>query len=80
MQNAVFYKYGDIIDITSSSMNIPISKPIAFLWDFLGKESDDLLQEDMYSQENYGVIRFEQDQISVFLKDIDGKEILSVKI
>ncbi len=77
---AGFYKDGDIIEITSSSMNKPISKPIAFLWDFLGKESDDLLQGDMYSQENYGVIRFEQDQISVFLKDIDGKEILSVKI
>lgn len=77
---AGFYKDGDIIEITSSSMNKPISKPLAFLWDFLGKESDDLLQGDMYSQENYGVIRFEQDQISVFLKDIDGKEILSVKI
>ena len=77
---AGFYKDGDIIEITSSSMNKPISKPIAFLWDFLGKESDDLLQGEMYSQENYGVIRFEQEQISVFLKDIDGKEILSVKI
>ena len=77
---AGFYKDGDIIEITSSSMNKPISKPIAFLWDFFGKESDDLLQGEMYSQENYGVIRFEKDLISVFLKDIDGKEILSVKI
>ena len=77
---AGFYKDGDIIEITSSSMNKPISKPVAFLWDFLGKESDDLLQGEMYSQENYGVIRFEQDQITIFLKDIDGKEILSVNI
>ena len=77
---AGFYKDGDIIEITSSSMNKPISKPIAFLWDFLDKETDDLLQGEMYSQENYGVIRFKKDQISVFLKDIDGKEILSVKI
>ena len=61
-------------------MNKPISKPIAILWDFLDKETDDLLQGEMYSQENYGVIRFKKDQISVFLKDIDGKEILSVKI
>ena len=78
--NLGFYKDGDIIEITSSSMNKPNSKPITFLWDFLSKESDDLLQGEMYYQENYGIIRFEQDQISVFLKDIDGKEILSVKI
>ena len=66
--------------MTSSSMNKPISKPIAWLWDFFYKETDELLQGEMYSQENYGILKFERDKISVSLKDIQGREILSIDI
>jgi len=77
---AGLYKDGRIIEMTSSSMNKPISKPISMLWDLLHKETDDLLQGDMYSQENYGIIKFNKNKISVTLKDIKGEEILSVEI
>jgi alkaline phosphatase D len=77
---AGLYKDGKIIEMTSSSMNKPISKPIAWLWDFLYKETDELLQGEMYSQENYGILKFERDKISVSLKDIQGREILSIDI
>ncbi len=77
---AGLYKDGRIIEMTSSSMNKPISKPITMLWDLLSKETDDLLQGDMYSRENYGIIKFNKNKISVALKDIKGEEILSVEI
>ena len=77
---AGLYKDGKIIEMTSSSMNKPISKPIAWLWDFLYKETDELLQGEMYSQENYGILKFEKDKISVSLKDIQGREVLSIDI
>ena len=77
---AGLYKDGEIIEMTSSSMNKPISKPIAWLWDFLYKETDELLQGEMYSQENYGILKFERDKISVSLKDMQGTEILSIEI
>jgi alkaline phosphatase D len=77
---AGLYKDGRIIEMTSSSMNKPISKPITMLWDLLSKETDDLLQGDMYSRENYGIIKFNKNKISVTLKDIKGEEILSVEI
>ena len=77
---AGLYKDGEIIEMTSSSMNKPISKPIAWLWDFLYKETDELLQGEMYSQENYGILKFEKDKISVSLKDIQGREVLSIDI
>jgi len=34
----------------------------------------------MYSRENYGIIKFNKNKISVALKDIKGEEILSVEI
>ena len=63
--------------MTSSSMNKPISRPFRFIWDLLFKETDDLLNGEMYYGENYGVLTIGANQnLMLELKGIDGELIL----
>ena len=66
--------------MTSSSMNKPISKPIAKLWDIFLKEKDEFLIGEMYSRENYGILSIDKEKIVLNLKDIDGNTIISEEI
>ena len=77
---AGLYKTGNIIEMTSSSMNKPISRPIAKLWDIFLKEKDEFLIGEMYSRENYGILSIDKEKIVLNLKDIDGNTIISEEI
>lgn len=77
---AGLYKTGNIIEMTSSSMNKPISRPIAKLWDIFLKEKDEFLIGEMYSRENYGILSIDEEKIVLNLKDIDGNTIISEEI
>ena len=78
---AGLYKKENIIEITSSSLNKPISRPLSMIWDIFSKESDELLIRDMYYQENYGLLKIlPNKKMIIQLKDMEGKEIFSYKI
>ena len=77
---AGLYKTGNIVEMTSSSMNKPISRPIAKLWDIFLKEKDEFLIGEMYSRENYGILSIDKEKIVLNLKDIDGNTIISEEI
>ena len=78
---AGLYKKDNIIEITSSSLNKPISRPLSMIWDIFSKESDELLIRDMYYQENYGLLKMlPNKKMIIQLKDMEGKEIFSYKI
>tara|TARA_B110000305_G_scaffold53029_1_gene58203 strand:+ start:17814 stop:18791 length:978 start_codon:yes stop_codon:yes gene_type:complete len=67
---AGIYKYGDIFEVTSSSINVPSSRKSS-------SETDLLLMGDMYTSENYGFILIDgvQKKVSIGLKDIKGNVI-----
>tara|TARA_Y100000994_G_scaffold196111_1_gene165741 strand:- start:210 stop:1208 length:999 start_codon:yes stop_codon:yes gene_type:complete len=78
---AGLYKKDNIIEITSSSLNKPISRPLSMIWDIFSKESDELLIRDMYYQENYGLLKIlPNKKMIIQLKDMEGKEIFSYKM
>ena len=78
---AGLYKKDNIIEITSSSLNKPISRPLSMIWDIFSKESDELLIRDMYYRENYGLLKIlPNKKMIIQLKDMEGKEIFSYKM
>ena len=78
---AGLYKKDNIIEMTSSSLNKPISRPLSMIWDIFSKESDELLIRDMYYQENYGLLKIlPNKKMIIQLKDMEGKEIFSYKM
>ena len=77
---AGLYEMGKITEMTSSSMNKPISKYLARIWNLLNKESDKLLKGEMYTQENYGVLTFKKGRVEISLKNLDGETIIFKKI
>ena len=78
---AGLYEKDNIIEITSSSLNKPISRPLSMIWDIFSKESDELLIRDMYYQENYGLLKIlPNKKMIIQLKDMEGKEIFSYKM
>ena len=78
---AGLYKKDNIIEMTSSSLNKPISRPLSIIWDIFSKESDPLLISDMYYKENYGVLKILPDKkMTIQLKDLNGNEVFSYKM
>ena len=78
---AGLYEKDNIIEMTSSSLNKPISRPLSMIWDIFSKESDELLIRDMYYRENYGLLKIlPNKKMIIQLKDMQGKEIFSYKI
>jgi len=78
---AGLYEKDNIIEMTSSSLNKPISRPLSMIWDIFSKESDELLIRDMYYQENYGLLKIlPNKKMIIQLKDMEGKEIFSYKM
>jgi len=77
---AGLYEKGKITEMTSSSMNKPISRYLVRIWNLLNKESDELLKGEMYTQENYGVLSFKKGRIEIFLKNLEGETIIYKKI
>ena len=84
------YKKGNLIELTSSSLNKPTSaarriKKLRFVPNFLKKElieTDEYLVTKIYNYENFGLIKIKSDtkDIEISLNDIDGKIIFSNKI
>ena len=78
---AGLYEKDNIIEMTSSSLNKPISRPLSMIWDIFSKESDELLIRDMYYRENYGLLKIlPNKKMIIQLKDMEGNEIFSYKI
>ena len=78
---AGLYEKDNIIEMTSSSLNKPISRPLSVIWDIFSKESDELLIRDMYYRENYGLLKIlPNKKMIIQLKDMEGKEIFSYKM
>ena len=78
---AGLYEKDNIIEMTSSSLNKPISRPLSLIWDIFSKESDELLIRDMYYRENYGLLKIlPNKKMIIQLKDMEGKEIFSYKM
>ncbi len=76
---AGIYKKGDVIELTSSSMNKPLPNYISKIWDLLNKETDAYLIGDMYYPENYGILSINKNgEILIELKDINGKTYNSI--
>ena len=84
------YKKGNLIELTSSSLNKPTSaarriKKLRFVPNFLKKElieTDEYLITKIYNYENFGLIKInsETKDIVISLNDIDGNTIFSNKI
>ena len=84
------YKKGNLIELTSSSLNKPTSaarriKKLRFVPDSLKKElieTDEYLVTKIYNYENFGLIKInsETKDIEISLNDIDGNTIFSNKI
>ncbi len=75
---AGLYKKGDIIELTSSSMNKPLPSYLSKIWDLISKETDIYLIDDMFYPENYGTLSINEDgEVSVKLKDLNGKTVSS---
>ncbi len=62
------YQYKDIIEITASSLNKGI---------FPSYETDNLLVGETHTQNNYGLIEIDNNNLSIFLKDENMKELES---
>ena len=63
----------NLIEITSSSLNKPLPKWLATLWDSTKKETDEFLLGEMFYQANYGIIKLSKDKkITIQLKDEDA--------
>ena len=78
---AGIYKKGDVIELTSSSMNKPLRNYISKIWDLLNKETDAHLIGDMYYPENYGILSINKNgEILIELKDINGKTYNSIEL
>jgi alkaline phosphatase D len=78
---AAIYKKGNLIEMTSSSMNKPVSKPLSFFSNLIFSESDKYLISDIYESENYGLIIFNDDKnVEIILKDLDGVTISKYKV
>ena len=84
------YKKGNLIELTSSSLNKPTSaarriKKLRYAPNFLKKElieTDEYLVTKIYNYENFGLIKInsETKDIEISLNDIDGNTIFSNKI
>ena len=78
---AAIYKKGNLIEMTSSSMNKPVSKPLSFFSNLIFGESDKYLISDIYESENYGLIIFNDDKnVEIILKDLEGGTISKYKV
>ena len=66
---AGIYKKNGIIEITSSSMNKPGSS---------FNETDNYLIGKTYPQENYGFLEIFKNTIQIKIKDVDGKDLVTV--
>ena len=78
---AAIYKKGNLIEMTSSSMNKPVSKPLSFFSNLIFSESDKYLIGDIYESENYGLIIFNDDKnVEIILKDLEGGTISKYKV
>ena len=78
---AAIYKKGNLIEMTSSSMNKPVSKPLSFFSNLIFGESDKYLISDIYESENYGLIIFNDNKnVEIILKDLDGGTISKYKV
>ena len=70
---AGIYNMDNLIEITSSSLNRPLPKWLATLWDSTKKETDEFLLGEMFYQTNYGIIKLSKDKkITIQLKDEDA--------
>ena len=75
---AGLYKKGNVIELTSSSMNKPLPAYLSKIWDLISKETDTYLIDDMFYPENYGTLSIDEDgEVSVKLKDLNGKTVSS---
>ena len=75
---AGLYKKGNVIELTSSSMNKPLPAYLSKIWDLISKETDTYLIDDMFYPENYGTLSINEDgEVSVKLKDLNGKTVSS---
>ena len=66
------YKYGDLYELTASSMNKPVK----------GHETDSMLLGETHPQENYGIIKIntKTSKITLELKDLHGTLLESTSI
>ncbi|MBK49455.1 MAG: phosphatase [Chloroflexi bacterium] len=62
------YKKGNLYEITSSSLNKPLPRLVAAVWN----ETDPLLLGKMHYNMNYGLIKINSRNIKMFLKDEKG--------
>jgi len=78
---AGLYRKGNIIELTSSSMNKPLPSYLSKIWDLISKETDTNLIDDMFYPENYGTLSFgPKGSLVISLKDIEGKIVNSVEM
>ncbi len=78
---AGLYKKGNVIELTSSSMNKPLPAYLSKIWDLISKETDTYLIGDMFYPENYGTLSFSsKGSLLIRLKDIDGKIVNSIEM
>ena len=78
---AGIYKKGNLIELTSSSMNKPLPNYISKIWDLFNKETDAYLIGDMYYPENYGTLSLNKNgEVLIELKGINGKTINSIEL
>ena len=78
---AGLYRKGNLIELTSSSMNKPLPNYISKIWDLISKETDTYLIGDMFYPENYGTLSFSsKGSLVIRLKDIEGKIVNSVEM
>ena len=81
------YKKGDLIELTSSSLNKPtsaarISRSLPVVPNAIKKqliEDDKLLQNKIYNYENFGLIKIntKTQNIEISLNDISGNEVFT---
>jgi len=78
---AGLYKKGNLIELTSSSLNKPLPNYISKIWDLISKETDAYLTGKMFYPENYGTVSFNKNgKILIELKDINGEAINSIEL
>ena len=78
---AGLYKKGNLIELTSSSLNKPLPNYISKIWDLISKETDAYLTGEMFYPENYGTVSFNKNgKILIELKDINGEAINSIEL
>jgi alkaline phosphatase D len=73
------YKEDNLIEVTSSSLNKPLSKS-----KFIGrpKENDNAMIGEMYRGENFGLITIDtkNKKYVIELKDINGKQVTQIAL